>query len=322
MSIAEKSLAATLNLPMPQAKPAPWLNDFAWKDGRIHVRKTSIALRPDRAVLAEILSWCVWLAILYTAAVWARTIKGERRALWFAPDQPRPWYLIRGAAMWAGFDVAASPAKATAAIYFDDSTTGAPALPATARQLNFGCTDISKGHVARVFEEVFGYPLALDPQTAYGEIVEKPETNGVHGGRIVTAPLPARPGFAYQRVVDTRDGDGCCNDLRTPCVGGRPVVVWLKTKTPEGRFSINNRKAILRDPAEVFSPKELSDICRFTARMGLDWGGLDILRDVGDGRIYIVDVNKTDLGPVIALSWRDKIVSLNRLAAALRRLLA
>jgi hypothetical protein len=54
--------------------------------------------------------------------------------------------------------------------------------------------------------------------------------------------------------------------------------------------------------------------------MGLDWGGLDILRD-RDGRLYIVDVNKTDVGPVIALSWRDKIISMNRLSKALKQLI-
>lgn len=92
-------------------------------------------------------------------------------------------------------------------------------------------------------------------------------------------------------------------------------------KTPDGRFSINNRKATLNDPARVFSASELDQIRLFSDRMGLDWGGLDILRDRNDGRIYIVDVNKTDLGPVIALSWRDKIISMRRLGRALRQIL-
>ena len=65
---------------------------------------------------------------------------------------------------------------------------------------------------------------------------------------------------------------------------------------------------------------ELDRIEAFTRRMGLDWGGLDILRDRDDGRLYIVDVNKTDLGPVISLSWRDKVRSMRRLAIALEAL--
>ncbi len=296
------------------------MRDFAWTNGRIVIRKTGIALKPDWPVIAEIISWAVYLLILAVATARARMTRRTSARLWFAPDRPRPWYMIRGAAMWGGLHMARTPDEADAVFYFDDTTIGRPPASVAGRRFNHGCTDISKSRVAHVFEDVFGYPLALDPQTAQGEIVEKPETNGVHAGRIVTAPVLPRQGFVYQRVVDTRDDDGCCHDLRTPCVAGRPVVVWIKTKMPDGRFSIHNRKAVMAEPDAVFSAQELSHISEFTARMGLDWGGLDILRDRGDGRIYIVDVNKTDLGPVIALSWRDKIVSMNRLALALRRL--
>jgi hypothetical protein len=297
-----------------------WIHDFAWADGKLHVRKTGVKLALSHAVIAEIASWAVYLSLLAVATAWSRAKAQPKLAIGFIPDRPRRWYLVRGALMWAGLDLAERTSEADAVFYFDDTTVGMPPPTLVPQRFNFDCTDISKSHVAHVFEEVFGYPLAVDPTTVTGEIVEKPEKNGVHGGRIVLAPLPARPGFAYQRVVDTRDAHGCCQDLRTPCVGGEPVVVWVKTKTPEGRFSINNRSARLADPADVFSEDERRRIREFNARMGLDWGGLDILRDRGDGRLYIVDVNKTDLGPVIALPWRDKIVSMGRLAAALRRL--
>lgn len=298
-----------------------WLTDFAWEDGQLRIRKTGIRLTITNALINEIIQWALYLAILNTVAAWARLRRFERKRIWFAPDRPRPWYLVRGAAMWAGIDVAASPEEADVAIYFDDSTTGTPPAAPCGRRLNHACIDIGKSHVAGIFEEVFGYPLSVDPLKAVGEIVEKPEKNGVHGGRIVMAPLAARPGFTYQRVVDTRDEDGCCRDLRTPCAGGTPVVVWIKVKTPEGRFSINNRRAMLAAPEAIYSLPEREQIRIFCERVGLDWGGLDILRDRSDGRIYIVDVNKTDLGPVIALSWSDKLVSMHRLAAALRALL-
>ncbi len=323
MPVAEESaaeLAVTAPIARDVAPRQSWINDFFWADGRLQVRKTGVKLVVSRAVIAEIASWAVYLSVLAVATALARSKARPKLAIGFVPDRPRRWYLVRGALMWAGLDLAEHPAQADAVFYFDDTTTGAPPPSLVTQRFNFGCIDISKSHVAKVFEEVFGYALAVDPMAVSGEIVEKPEKNGVHGGRIVTAPLPARPGFAYQRVVDTRDGDGCCQDLRTPCVGTEPVVVWVKTKTPEGRFSINNRSARLADPAEVFSVEERRLIREFNTRMGLDWGGLDILRDRNDGRIYIVDVNKTDVGPVIALSWRDKIASMSRLATALRRL--
>lgn len=306
----------------PIARPKGWLSDFEWRDGRIVIRKTGIAVRLDHHVLHEIFNWAVYLALLHIVSFATHLSGRPRPRLWFAPDRPRPWYLVRGAAMWSGIDLVERASHADAAIYFDDSTIGNAPASLAAKRFNHGCTDISKSHVARVFEEVFGYPLTVDPMLATGEIVEKPETNGVHGGRIVMAPCLPRPGFVYQRLIDTRDADDCCHDLRTPCAGGEAVLVWIKVKTPEGRFSIHNRRAMLAEVADIYTPQEQSLIRQFTARMGLDWGGLDILRDCNDGRIYIVDVNKTDLGPLIALSWRDKIRSMNRLSSALRHLVS
>jgi hypothetical protein len=55
--------------------------------------------------------------------------------------------------------------------------------------------------------------------------------------------------------------------------------------------------------------------------MHLDWGGLDVLRDRADGRLYVVDVNKTDMGPPIALPWADKLRATRLMARALLELL-
>lgn len=299
----------------------PWTADFAWEKGAVISLKTGIRIPITLAVLNEVVSWAIYLAILYLVSSITRLRNGERKRLWFAPDCPRPWYLIRGAAMWAGIDVARHPQSADAAFYFDDSTSAEPPASVCAVHLNARCTDIRKSYVASVFEEVFGYPLTVDPANTRGEIIEKPEQNGVHGGRVVCAPVAPRCGFTYQRLVDTRDEDGCCRDLRTPCADGIPTFVWVKVKTPDGRFSINNRRAYLMDADEIYSGEELARIGVFCERIGLDWGGLDILRDQTDGRIYIVDVNKTDLGPVIALTWKDKILSMRRLARALHGLL-
>ena len=302
------------------ARPRPWYQDFAWRNGQLEIRKTSISLKIDAPLLAEIASWTVWLALLLTLAAWARITQKTPARIAFTPDTPRAWYLIGGAALWAGIRQVDRQSEADAVVYFDDRTSGQAPVSLNARRLNFACTDISKGHVARVFESVFGYPLLVDPQTAHGDIVAKSEKNGVHDGRIVTAPTEQRDGWTYQRLIDTKGPDGYCRDLRTPCVGGRPIVVWVKLKSSDNRFAIHNRKAFMREPAEIFTPEELTLIVAFNARMGLDWGGLDILRD-RDGRIYIVDVNKTDVGPVIALSWRDKIISMNRLSQALKHLI-
>ncbi len=314
------------DIPLPEAsegdrpRPAGRQGAFAWRDGRIEIRKTGVCLKIDMDLVREIGAWGIYLAVLGVAIMLARVKRRDRLAVWYTPERPGPWYLLHGAALWAGWRSARSAAEADAAFYFDDTTQGAGPPPCGIPIFNSRCTDISKTHVAEVFAEVFGYPLRLDPERSVGEIVEKADKNGVHDGAVVSAPLRPRDGYVYQRLVDTRDENGLVHDLRTPCVGGVPVVVWEKTKPADRRFAIHNRRAVLREPATLFSETELDRISAFAGRMGLDWGGLDILRDGNDGRLYIVDVNKTDLGPVIALSWADKIRSMNRLSRALSAL--
>jgi len=69
-----------------------------------------------------------------------------------------------------------------------------------------------------------------------------------------------------------------------------------------------------------YTPEEIEKLGAFARAMGLDWGGLDVLRDRRTGRLYVVDVNKTDMPP-IALPWADKLRATSRLAAALRQLI-
>ena len=97
------------------------------------------------------------------------------------------------------------------------------------------------------------------------------------------------------------------------------MIVWIKRRRAAERFLPPNLSVIRAAPEQVFSAEERAAIARFTAAMGADWCGLDILRDA-DGRIYIVDVNKTDAGPIIALPLREKLASTAILAKALRQL--
>src|SRR5438128_1697801 len=124
---------------MPEAAPRRhWLRDFAWSDGRIVIRKTGIRLALDGVVVAEIASWAVYLVILAAATARARMRNSPGARLWFAPDRPRPWYMIRGAAMWGGLRMADTAADADAVFYFDDTTTGLPPDTAIAQRFNHG----------------------------------------------------------------------------------------------------------------------------------------------------------------------------------------
>lgn len=298
-----------------------WLGAFALRDGRVVLRKTGNSAAVDARLVAEVAIWLGYHFIVRARAVWLALTRPTAPRIWFTPDVPQPWYMVRTAALWAGIRVARTPAEADAAFFFEDATTSVAPPPQVARHFNFGGADISKSRVARVFGEVFGYPLALDPEVHVGPALEKGEANGAHDGRIVDCPRVARPGKVYQHLVDTVGEDGLHRELRTHVVGGSVVAVWEKRRLAAERFLPPNVSAARRAPETVFTVEERDRIGRFAQAMGLDWAGLDILRDRRDGRIYIVDANKTDAGPIIALTLREKLASTATLAAALRALI-
>lgn len=299
-----------------RSKSRFWLNDFSFRRGRVFIRDTGIEVVLDRQLVSDALVWFGYHLVVRAKSWWTRGSQARRKTIWFEPDQPRPWYLVWSALSWAGFRLAARPETADLYFAFRDATWMAPvAWPA----LNSRCLDISKARVAAVFEETFGYPLAVDPSVWQGAAVVKSEANGVHDGAVVICPTPALPGKHYQRLVDTSDG-AFSYDLRTLCVGGAPVAVWIKRKLAGESFSIQNLSVTLYRPFEIFSTEELDQIGHFLEAMGADWAGLDILRDRVSRRIYVVDVNKTDVGPPVALSLADKIRSTRILAAALKTL--
>ncbi|PWE16975.1 hypothetical protein DDZ18_09715 [Marinicauda salina] len=292
-----------------------WWRDFEVRDGAMRVRKTGVTLPLGPGLAAEFLNWLIYHLRIEAAR---RDVRADGPRVWFAPDRPRPWYLVWPVVQLAGLRLADSPADADLAFFFEDATTGAPPEPAGLRVLNGGCGDVSKSHVAAVFESVSGRRLALDPGRARGPVVEKSEINGAHDGRIVTAPLAPRPERVYQRLVDAVADDGCVEDLRCPTIGGEIPLVFMKRRPAERRFENANTEVRLLETQAVFSPDEIAFLKRFLAAMRLDWGGVDVLRDRRDGALWIVDVNKTDMGPPIALPLRDKMTATRRLARALR----
>lgn len=296
-----------------------WTSDFSVSGRTVRVKKTGAVIPLDRALASEAATWFgLYLAI--RAKGLANGFRKPGPKVWFAPDRPRPWYLIWAAAAWEGIGFARTPEEATAGFYFEDATVGRPPPRWHSRAFNYGCADITKSRVAEVFESVFGYPLSLDPEAGQGLAVEKGEANGAHDGRLVRLPVRARPGRTYQRLVDNVV-DGLAVDLRTPFVGGRPVVVFIKRRPAEDRFANHNSAVSMAAPEEVFSRLELAQLSAFAREMRLDWGGLDILRDRPSGRLYVVDVNKTDMGPPIALPFTDKIAAVARMGRALRQLI-
>jgi len=255
----------------------------------------------------------------------SRKVRGRepRARISFFPKKPRSYYAIWPVCQMADVKIVDDPAEADIHFYFEDREflTAPHEKPSERRAFNVNCTDIRKSVVARTFEEIFGYSLAIDPTQYHGDAVEKSEANGKHDGRIVHCPIDdPRSDRVYQRLIDnTYDGKEFI-DIRTPIVGGTIPFVYLKRRTRNTRFGNDNDRVDITTPDAVLSKKEQELISTFAKAMHLDFGGLDVLRNRADGRIYIVDVNKTDMGPPTALSGKNKLVAIRGLAQAFANL--
>jgi hypothetical protein len=299
-----------------------WTKDFQLIDGYVHVKSTGVRFKNDWQLWADIWRWFTYYAFVRLRGFWVALTERAGPRIYFTPHRPRPWYIVWAATVWGGMRFAHTPEKADAAFYFEDLTVATPPPPPHVRAFNFGVGDVSKTAVARAMEQAFGYPLAVDPKSFVGEVVEKGEGNGLHDGRLVTCPCEPLAGKSYQRVIKTEGADGWAYDLRTACVGRKPVVVFLKKKPAAARFSIQNTSVVVKAPSDVFSPAEIAQIERFCEAMQLDWGGLDVLREHATGRLYVVDVNKTDTGPAVVLSWHDRALATRMLADALKKMVS
>lgn len=285
---------------------------------RIHATGAEIPLHWD--FFLDVWRAARMVITLYFLRAWRIVLrKPDRGGMYFYPDFPPPYYTIRAVCLVAGLRAVPDPGEADWCFYFADTVTGEGSPPLAGKPaLNHACDDIRKSRVARVFAEVFGYSLAVNPMTFVGPVVEKSEGNGRHDGRIVHCPLAApRPGMVYQRLVDNQQADGLHLDLRVVAVGGRIPLVFVKFRETARRFANFNRRVEVSRASAWFRPEEQARLLAMARAMGLDFGAMDVLRDRRDGRLYVVDVNKTDMGPPLALPLRQRLRVARWLAAAL-----
>ncbi len=180
--------------------------------------------------------------------------------------------------------------------------------------LNAGCMDISKQHVQQVFSDVFGYALAVDPRIHNGLCVRKSDANHRHDGQIVTCPLTnPKPDCVYQKLINNRHGESSVEEIRVSVFGSQIPFVCLKYRHIDNRFR-DYFGSVLRDARDIFTDSEIKLIGNFCCQLKLDYGELDVLRDIDDGRIYIVDANNTPTGPPRHLSKADEWRALRLMA--------
>lgn len=185
--------------------------------------------------------------------------------------------------------------------------------------LNLRSRDISKRKVEEVHHAVFGYSLAVNPREFTGRCVKKSNDNATHDGRIIQCPIDAvYEDAVYQKVVNnSRDGQ-FVEDIRVP-VFGETIPFCYRVVRPVGRrfgFGVDNTSAEICEVSDLLSANEVGMLLQLCHELGLDYGELDVLRDVDDRKAYVVDVNNTPFGPPKILDSRSAALALKRLSEA------
>jgi len=180
--------------------------------------------------------------------------------------------------------------------------------------LNAQCRDISKKHVQSLFEEIFCYPLAVNPLTYQGECVMKSNANFAKDGMIIKCPIQkTNDDYVYQKLINNQFDYYSAEEIRVPIFKGKIPFVCLKYVLLNDRFK-DYFKSALADTNKILSQVEVKNIIHFCQKIGLEYGELDVLRDKNDGQIYIIDVNNTPSGPPRHLPLRDHWRALKTMA--------
>lgn len=222
-------------------------------------------------------------------------------SIFYHPQRPPDWAMIERLRRFAGIARAKRIEDAQWCMLFQNSTVielpaDDPYAEASWHWLNGRSRDIRKERIERVFAEIFGYELAVDPRRFTGAMLRKSDQNCVKDGTVLTGPVDeVLEGQVYERLVDTRTAPGQLTEVRLHVIGDH-ISAWVNTLEDwisEGRYRYELITSSLRPTDAVLSPVERAGVLQFCRTLGLDFAAVDALRDHHDGRLYLIDGNHT-----------------------------
>ena len=176
----------------------------------------------------------------------------SRKKILFYPDGPKKHHALYKALNYLGYHITMDPVDhCDIAIKWWRGNEGNPYPPNTPvlaekkktlgsnKVLNNDCIDITKERVAKIFDEVFGYSLSVNPLTHKGLCVMKSNWNALHLGCTVECPIvesELSEGFVYERLIDNEVEGGLVEDIRVPVLGEIIPFVYVKQRIIEKKI--------------------------------------------------------------------------------------
>jgi len=180
--------------------------------------------------------------------------------------------------------------------------------------INGALRSVKKDVVDDVARQAFGYSTFIDPEKHRGWAVEKTTEQGTHTGRVVLCPMKYNwhehtdkhgnvQRRIYQRLVDNRtfpmgkplheQGEQLVREYHVSVMLGEVAAVFVTDKAVVNTFAPHVPSRIYthlleRNTDELTRP-ELKQVLMFARKLGVDIGEVDLVRDNGTGRLYVID---------------------------------
>lgn len=237
-----------------------------------------------------------------------RLKKHPKKTILCYPEKPVYNHALQQICFFLGYTITNIPQSADAVVHFEDTTFRKydrvlRQLSKKYKVINYRCFDISKEKVEKIQQQAFGYGMSINPQTYKGGYVKKGNINSLHNGVVLDHPEKPEAGYVYQRLIN-HEVNRELVVLRVVVVGEKIPFVYLKFRPVNHMFGFKNYRVKIVNPMEVMSGYEYNKILKFCRSFGLDLGELDVLRDTGTKRLYVVDANNTPASPPYQVSMK------------------